>query len=117
MNNLNIKTRDDLKAISAQIKPMLPLTGFNSVNEALKAMYEIPASEELNTFKGWKEKGYSVKKGEHAFTFWSAPIKRKKKQEEEAEAQDAEEKAGHFAICKLFASYQVEKQEVKNESF
>jgi hypothetical protein len=110
MDNMNIKTREDLKAISKQIKPMIQAAGFNTVNEALKHLYEIPESMELNTFNGWKEKGLSVKKGEHAFTFWSAPISKKAKQSEAAEEAQtaADDKGGHFAICKLFAACQVE---------
>lgn len=113
MNNQGIRTREDLKAISKQIKPLAALAGFTTVNEALKHFYEIPEGAELNTFKGWKEKGYSVRKGEHAFTFWSAPVSKKAKQPEAAEeaAEEAGDNSGHFAICKLFAACQVEKLE------
>lgn len=115
MNNQGIRTREDLKAISKQIKPLAALAGFKTVNEALKNLYEIPEGMKLNTFNGWKEKGFSVKKGEHAFTFWSAPISRKAKKLEAAEETKTEETdgkaAGQFAICKLFAACQVEKLE------
>lgn len=116
MNNLGVKTREDLKQISAEIKPLLPMTGFSCVNEALKNMYEIPEEETLDTFQGWKKKGYSVKKGEHAFTFWSAPLKSKKAQEQQAEEKKEEQETDDkkmFGICKLFASCQVEKMEAR----
>lgn len=49
---------------------------------------EIPEPEEIHTFAHWKERGYSVKKGEHAiaaFPIWKYTSKAAGASEEEAQ--------------------------------
>ena len=50
---------------------------------------EVDMPECIHTFKGWKELGYQVKRGEHAkakFSIWT-PVKQTKKDDEEVEAK------------------------------
>lgn len=50
---------------------------------------QVKETEEIHTFQGWKECGYSVKKGEKSqirFAIWKC-VKRKKKDENEEDGQ------------------------------
>lgn len=70
---------------------------------------EIPEPEIIHTFNGWKERGYKVKKGEHAVAklgIW--------KYSEKPEDEDGKEKVGRGGYCFIkqscfFAASQVEK--------
>lgn len=42
-------------------------------NQLLRELYNVVEAT-LDTFDGWKEKGFSIKKGEHALLFWGMPI-------------------------------------------
>lgn len=45
-----------------------------TINEILLAMYQAQTGcKEFNTFLGWKEAGFKVKKGSEAFRIWGAP--------------------------------------------
>ena len=64
-----------LRAASAQLKPLAQAAG-KSVNELLTDIYSNRAqAREWDTFKGWKQRGYYVAKGERGFAVWSRPIK------------------------------------------
>lgn len=70
---------------------------------------EIPEPEIIHTFNGWKERGYKVKKGEHAVAklgIW--------KYSEKKDEEDDKQKAGRGGYCYIkmshfFAASQVEK--------
>ena len=69
---------------------------------------QFPEPEAIHTFAGWKERGYKVKKGEHAvakFGIWKYAGK-----------QDEEEKDKETGYCFIkqshfFAAHQVERSE------
>jgi hypothetical protein len=47
-------------------------------NDFLRSIYAgLEGTKEFNSFKGWKEKGFKVKKGEKAYRVFSAPKKKK----------------------------------------
>ncbi|MGV0995505.1 ArdC-like ssDNA-binding domain-containing protein [Empedobacter falsenii] len=73
------------------------------INEILvKFMYRNSMHNEFLTFKGWKEKGFKVKKGEKAFLVWGK--KRKKEVEENEEAKEF----SFFPLAFIFSNAQVE---------
>ena len=46
------------------------------LNDYLRQAYaELEGTDEFNSFKGWKDKGFKVKKGEKAYRVYSAPKK------------------------------------------
>ena len=59
-----------------------------------------------NTFKGWKEKGFKVIKGEKSFPIWGKPRKFKKEIE-----GGGEKEFSMFPMANLFHKRQVEKEE------
>ena len=70
-----------------------------------KKVYQEP--EELHTFQGWKERGYKVKKGEHAvarFSIWKHVAGK-------TEEQDGEDKPSRMFLKNScwFSAAQVEK--------
>lgn len=95
------KTQDELLA-AASLR----------VNDILIAEHKETANAELfMTFNQWKEKGYSVNKGETSYKVWSAPIKAKREIEvtEVSTGQDKtlEEQYSMFAMVSLFCEHQV----------
>ena len=73
--------------------------------------------EPLHTFKGWKERGYTVRKGEHAkasFPIWTARKGKKGEPEEETAGDDRPEKVSmYLKRAYWFTAAQVEPTKVK----
>lgn len=66
---------------------------------------------EYSTYKGWKDKGYQVKKGSKAFPVWGKKLKFRKEVETPKGTKEKEYSA--FPLANLFHESQVEKvQEV-----
>ena len=69
--------RAELKALSAQLKPVAH--EFNtSLNAALVFHYAEQTgkqSQDFKTLTKWNEEGYSIKKGETSFIIWAKPEK------------------------------------------
>ena len=93
-----------------------------TMNDLIKNLYAGDVEEKTGTrpqqwatFKQWKEKGYSVKKGEKAFRVWSRPNPVKGKDENgqviTETAADSAESEKHFFIACIFNELQVEKSE------
>jgi len=47
-----------------------------TLNQLLRESYQLQ-EQELDTFEGWKAKGANVRKGQHAYLFWGAPVESK----------------------------------------
>ena len=67
---------------------------------------ELPEPEQIHTYNGWKERGYQVKRGEHAkatFSIWKYTGKK--------DEETGEETEGHCFLKKSFwfTAEQVEK--------
>lgn len=71
-SNLN---REHLKTISNTVKEMARAAGRTkvSINQLLRETYNL-VNVDLDTFDGWAARGASVKKGQHAYMFWGAPV-------------------------------------------
>lgn len=79
--------------------------------ELLEQFGELP----VHTFKAWKERGYSVKKGQHAtlkVEIWRHKDRRQDQEPEQEQDQEQErlERPGDFykKVCHLFTFEQVE---------
>lgn len=85
---------------------MVKLGEFHNVNEAvIEVVYkkENPEIKELNTFKQWKDKGFTILKGSKSFPVWGQPVGRKQTDEPE------KDEYSFFPLCYLFANTQVKK--------
>ena len=103
--------RTELAALSRALKPLVQAGQYDSINEGLLDTYSGDDDLEFNTFKQWKEKGLSVKKGEKAFLVWGKP-----RRVPVPDATDDEDEFKFWPVCYLFSSDQVEnRREVKNE--
>jgi hypothetical protein len=69
--------RAELKALSAQLKPMAH-EAQTSLNAALVFHYAEQTGKQAQDFKtlaSWNEEGYIIKKGETSFMIWAKPEK------------------------------------------
>ncbi len=68
--------RKQLADISAQLDVLATESGRKdySYNQLLRECYQLQGKE-LHTFDGWKKRGASVRKGQHAYLFWGKPRK------------------------------------------
>ena len=97
--------RMELITLSKGAQMLVKMGVYATVNDCLVSGYkEDTGATEFNTFKQWKDKGFSIKKGSTAFLVWSSPktIKIETDTEDEKDYQ-------YFAMCYLFSNKQVEK--------
>ena len=89
---------------------------FTTKNEYIIDIYKTDIANKYNvlkssikfiTYKGWKEKGFKVKKGSKAFRVFSAPMKYKVKNTNEQGKEEEKERSKFFQAC-LFCSLDVE---------
>lgn len=99
--------RLELVQLSKVVQPLIKTGQFEGVNEAIKKLFY--EGVQLNTFKGWLEKGKAVKKGEKAKVLWGTPRRIKDK-----EATEEEKGTEFFPICYVFSIDQVEDVKPKN---
>ena len=104
MNLTNIQEkRAHLKAISAPIKLLMKQGEVTSINEGLAVYYAQQGHFNLNTFNGWIDKGYKVKKGEKALLLWGQPKAIvSKKENKEGEEEE------FFPVAHVFSDSQIE---------
>lgn len=104
MNLTNMQEkRAHLKAISAPIKLLMKQGEVDSINEGLSVYYAQQGHINLNTFNGWIDKGFKVKKGEKALLLWGQPKPiASKKENKEGEEED------FFPVAHVFSELQIE---------
>ena len=105
--------RAKLATLSKVAKELIgrgPFADCETVNDCLVLGYArkigLPV-ENFHSYKGWKEKGFHVRKGETGFPVWSKPMRFKK-----GEGEDEKEFSG-FSIAHIFHSGQVELMDSK----
>ena len=87
--------------------------GCYTLNACLEVIYrEQTGQTEFHTFRDWKAKGYSVRKGEHGFMLWSTPKIMKFETGKTLENGDPEkETVERFAVAYVFHAGQVHQDE------
>ena len=70
--------RLQLKSITNRLREMAEASGraTASSNQLLRECYNL-TNTELDTYEGWTAKGGHVRKGQHAYLFWGAPVESK----------------------------------------
>ncbi|WP_338814065.1 ArdC-like ssDNA-binding domain-containing protein [Bernardetia sp. Wsw4-3y2] len=113
--NLNKAIEDD--ALTAEF-----FEDCENTNAILRKHYQNQYRvERFNTFLGWKEEGFKVKKGSKAFLFWSKPKVPKANEEGKKIVEDfnidedADEHKKYF-ISHLFSNLQVEEIQKSKEA-
>jgi len=102
--------REELKALSQTVKPLVKEGAYDSVNEALIECYYRDADNKVfHTFNHWIENGFKIKKGSRAFAIWGSP--RPLKKIEPSQAREEEKEEDFFPICFLFSNAQVEERQ------
>ena len=108
--------RQHLAELSRVIKMKIQqgITNAATVNEGLIELYsEGDESLEFNTFFEWKKKGFSIKKGSHAFLVWGKP--RKIPVIDAEKDSDQEDEFKFWPVAYLFSENQVEKSMKEKE--
>lgn len=96
--------RQELKALSNAVKPLVQAGEYDSVNAALIGTYTSEKHTEFKSFRRWQAEGMQVKKSEKAFLLWAKPKPiGKKEQAEETDEQEDE----FFPVAYLFSNAQV----------
>ena len=107
LNNLAKQARELKDLAIMQASPLEATTlAEKPLNFFIKSIYNLQ-DKELDTFLGWKKKGYKVKKGEKGYLFFSTP-KTFKKEIENTKGEKEQIKFNRFCKCFLFSSDQVE---------
>lgn len=99
------RKRKALIQLSNMAKMLVKDGMYDTVNDAIiEEVYKKDGHDEFNTFYGWQQKGFRVKKGSKGFTVWGRPKKVTRK-----EAKDKEkDEFTHFPLAYLFSNKQVE---------
>lgn len=88
-----------------------------TVNEILlKIIYDTKDIKEFNTFRQWKEKGYTIIKGSKAYLIWGQPVNKQKADAKGEEYSEGEDEYRYFPVCYLFSDKQVYKKEEQSEN-
>ena len=84
-----------------------------TLNACLEVIYrEQTGQTEFHTFRDWKAKGYSVRKGEHGFMLWSTPkIMKFETGKTLANGDPEKETVERFAVAYVFHAGQVHQDE------
>lgn len=92
--------REELKALSKTVKPLVDEGIFESVNAAIVAHYKSETgAEEFNTFGQWRKADKSVQKGQKAVLVWGKP--------RQTEQDSEEDNYKFWPVCYLFSNLQV----------
>jgi hypothetical protein len=100
-----VENRKNLIDLSKLARSLIEMGEADSVNDGLIYLYDQRQQKacEYNTFNQWKEKGYTIIKGVHAFCVWGQP--RTASQTPEGATEPEEYK--YWPICYLFSELQV----------
>jgi hypothetical protein len=93
---------------AARKKGILPWAELPTINACLEVIYSSRTGQNAwHTFMGWKEAGYSVKKGEKGFAIWGRPLDVKRATEPTTVNPAGEEEFSFFPVSYLFHAGQV----------
>ncbi len=90
--------REQLKKLSAELKPLVEDGTYKTINTAILASYKSETHQTFKSFDEWKSEGFTVKKGEKSFCIWGKPITR----------ENGEESYEFFPLLHLFSNAQVD---------
>lgn len=111
-NSRQKEVRAALSALSISIKPLVQSGMFGSVNEGLIAHYSNEGHFNLQTFKEWSKRGYSVNKGAKGLPVWGEQRTFNTRKGDSIEDENGKERK-FYPICYLFSEQQVTKREVE----
>lgn len=95
--------RAELMAMSNQLRPLVTIGQYDSINEAIiETVYNPEGARTLRTFWEWKREGYKVRKGEKGLPVWG-----RKKQRTPEPAGD-EDPMTYWPMAYLFTDEQVD---------
>lgn len=111
METACITPRQKLIGLSASVKVLVESGQFDSVNDALIALYlsRHPEASFFRTFNEWKKEGKKVRKGEKGFLVWGRKLKRQlKDQEGDGVESEGARLSKFFPLAYVFADTQVD---------
>jgi hypothetical protein len=103
----------ELIELSNDLKPLVEIGKYESVNKALIAYYRSKNTEitEFHSFHHWILQGFKVKKGEKGYAIWTKPIPKKGSAEQPNPEKTDNDESNYnvFGMCYVFSNLQVEK--------
>lgn len=90
---------------------ILKSTGKKIIVECADGKKEIEVPEDIHTFNGWKERGYSVKKGEKSqikISIWKYTVKKIETENKDGNAEESEQSKMFMKLSAFFTPSQVE---------
>lgn len=104
-----IQNRQNLIDYSKLARKLMEMAQAESVNDGLLQLYDKEQGQvcDYNTFHQWKEKGFTILKGAHAFCVWGQP----RTSSQTPEGSEEPEEYKYWPICYLFSELQVMKPE------
>lgn len=107
----HLKGQRDLRMAVSTSEAECEALAMMSTNDLLIEHYQRKTGASVfHKFKDWKEKGFSVQKGETAFRVWAAPTRDKKHGEvvrHDGTREETESSFEFFPMCCLFSDLQV----------
>ncbi len=108
--------RNQARAILKELSAVIKMGFKNGMYEEHGTINEVLLSDEfygidhleLETFKGWRKRGYKVRKGSKGYIIWAKPKALKKGETEKKAETDEQKEEKWFPTCYLFTSEQVE---------
>ena len=103
----------ELIELSTELKILVAIGKYESVNKALIAYYKSknPEITDFYSFKIWLIQGFRVKKGEKGYAIWTKPIPKKESPEQPNPVNTDNDESNYniFGMCYVFSNLQVEK--------
>lgn len=106
-------SRERLKELTEEVRPLIDQCRFETVNDALIAVhYRNEEHYTFNTYQGWRKEGKQVRKGEKAFLVWARP-KDLLRENDETGKEDHQK---FFPVAHIFSNAQVDPLEIHKET-
>jgi len=100
--------RAALIALSNALKPLVKMGEFECVNDAIVDSYKTLTAREFETYNGWLDRGFKVRKGSKGKPVWGKP----KQSRKTAQVEGDEYK--YFPMAFLFSNEDVEPLQARN---
>lgn len=97
--------RATLKELSSKASLLVKSGAYDTINQALVAIYATRGHTEIHSFKHWLTLGKVVKKGEKALLLWGEPRKTGKQEKQEGQEDDEYK---FWPLAFVFSQLQVE---------
>ncbi len=114
MNEKMREKRDVLKILSGACVQLAEGEGLNLEEHTINSLimryaYNLDFEYNFKSFAGWKNDGYTIKKGSKAYIVWGQPVSTKREELKEKKEEDQAKEDSFFPVAYIFRNDQVVK--------